>query len=92
MNSSWTASADGMVSGMRWSYEYSESSMLNVFGKVSLCSLFQAPDTATYHIGLDSVYLRVKVTELSYARVVRRPLTNRAQAMLDISDLENSSL
>lgn len=34
MNSSWRASADGMVNGRRWSYEYSESSMLNVLEKV----------------------------------------------------------
>lgn len=40
MNSSWTASADGMVKGMRWSYEYSESSMLNVFEKVSALLAF----------------------------------------------------
>lgn len=36
MNSSWRASADGMVNGMRWSYEYSDSSMLNVLEVVSV--------------------------------------------------------
>lgn len=36
MNSSWRASADGMFNGTRWSYEYSESSILNVLKKFSI--------------------------------------------------------
>lgn len=32
VNSSWRASAGRRVKGERWSYEYSESSTLNVYG------------------------------------------------------------
>lgn len=40
VNSSWRASADGMFKGMRWSYEYSESSMLNDLENFSVVLAF----------------------------------------------------